>query len=269
VIRRLMRDPIARIASALWALLAAAYFIPGVSPDFLARLGDWYSTTPLWPWAVAACLVEIGTVPAGRARRFWVLQGTSFAALVAAEVPWALARSSDAAAWTIAAEICFGAYYAGQLASSARTARGAISGVTLVVVTWTGLTVLAVTLPGAYNAGWPSYAAYLTFDAALALLFWRRRRGAESGWGGIYTGLAVTSALVCFTDVVELMWWIEVLPITSGMKTDLLWTLSPLAYTLVARTGRLRLERDGDVRAQSEHEDGRHEPSVDLANHRG
>ena len=44
------------------------------------------------------------------------------------------------------------------------------------------------------------------------------------------------------TDGLDMLWYENLLKIDSGMKTDIFWTLPPLAYVLVARFGRQRLE---------------------------
>lgn len=238
--RLLLRDPIARIVVGLWGLIAAAYVVPGVPPGILERLGDQYSTTPLWPWAVAACLVGLGDVPSGRARRFWGLLALSFGALIVAEIPWAFMRSSDALVWLIATEICFCVYYGGQFAAAASTTRGTLATAASVAVVCVSLTTLAIVHEAAYHDGWASYATYITFDLALGLRYWQCGRTAIPAWRCVYTSLALASALVLVTDVLELLWFLWLLPVESGMVTDLIWTLPPLAFTLVVRAGRLR-----------------------------
>lgn len=224
---------------ALWSLIAAAYVIPGVPSDLLVRLGDQYSTTPLWPWAVAACLVGIGDVPAGRERRFWTLLGISFAALIVLEIPWAFMGASDALIWMLSAEVCFCAFYAGHLAATARTGRGAFMLVALVVVVCSSLAGLALVHESAYHDGWASYLTYITFDVILIVRYWQCRQGATPVWRRVYTGLALVFTLVGGVDVVDLLWFLWVLPFEPGLPTDLLWTLPPLAFTLVVRAGRL------------------------------
>jgi hypothetical protein len=238
----LRRDPIAQIAVALWAGLAALYFIPGVAPGFLERLGDRYSTVPLWPWAAAACLYGFRRVTRTIERRFWMLQAASFLALLLIEIPWALARSGNTTGWNIAAEWCYFVYYGCQLASAAETRAGTARAALASAAAAVALSFMAITYRAVYDPAWPSYILYLVFDAGMAVAFWRRARGASAAWAPVLAGLAVTSAIVFATDALDMLSYESILKIDAGMKTDILWTLPPLCYTLVARVGRQRLE---------------------------
>jgi hypothetical protein len=238
----LRRDPIAQIAVVLWAGLAAVYFIPGVTPDFLERLGDRYSTVPLWPWAAAACLFGFRRVTQTTARRFWALQAISFLALLVIEIPWALARAGNTTGWNIAAEWCYFVYYGCQLASAAETRAGAARAALAPAAAATARSFRAIAYSTVYDPAWPSYVLYLVFDAGMAVIFWRRARGASAVWAPVLAGLAVTSAIVFATDALDMLSYEHILKIDSGMKTDILWTLPPLCYALVARFGRQRLE---------------------------
>jgi hypothetical protein len=238
----LRRDPIVRITVLLWAGLAALYFIPGVPHDFLERLGDRYSTVPLWPWAIAACLYGFGRVSRPGERRFWTLQAVSFAALLVIEVPWALARAGNTTGWNIAAEWCYFVYYGCQLASAVETRVGAAGAALASAAAAAALSVMAIAYSTVYDPAWPSYILYLVFDGAMAFVFWLRARNAPVPWAPIFSALAVTSAIVFATDVLDMLSYEEILKIQSGMKTDILWTLPPLCYALAARFGRQRLE---------------------------
>ena len=242
MIPRLLNDPIVRVVSVLWLAMAALYFLPGVPQDFLERLGDRYSTLPLWPWAAAACLFGLNKSANAGGRRFWTLQAASFIALLAIEVPWAVARASDTPAWNIAAEWCYFAYYAGQLMSAARTRAGMIRAGLVCVVFAAALSVMALAAGPLYDSARPSYFAYLAFDAAMCVIFWRLRTRASGTWSMIFAGLALTSAIVVATDTLDWLSYERVLNMVAGMRTDILWTLPPLCYALVARFGRLRLQ---------------------------
>jgi hypothetical protein len=197
---------------------------------------------PLWPWAAAACVFGLGAVRNPRDKRFWHLQAASFVALLVIEVPWAFSRASDTAGWNIVAEWCYFAYYACQLTSATRTRAGAVSAVVMSAAAAATLSVLAVTRVELYNGAWPSYFLYLTFDVAMAVVFWRARRTATAAWAWIFAALAVTSAVVFATDVLDMLSYEEWIHMSAGMKTDILWTVPPLCYALVARLGRQRLE---------------------------
>lgn len=235
---RLLRDPIARIALALWAGTAAVYFVPGVPADFLVRMGDRYNTLPLWAWAAAGCIYGVAAVGDRSERRFWWLQAVSFWALLAIEVPWALANGNNSASWNVASECCYFVYYLCQLLSVARTrsARAAAIGVPVAVAA--ALSLMAVRGSALYDGAWPSYLSYLAFDLTMAIVFWRMRSGADARWSGIYTGLAITALLVFGTDVLDMLWYVGWITMDSGTKADLLWTLPPLGYALVSRFGR-------------------------------
>jgi hypothetical protein len=240
---RLLRDTTVRVALLLWAGIASLYFLPGVSPDFLVRLGDRYSTLPLWPWAVVACLLGVGRASATVARRFWILQAWSFIALLSIELPWALAQGSDTQTWNIAAEWCYFGYFACQLMSAARTAseRAIAAGASTMLAA--GITAVAIWHQPFYESGWPSYLTYLGLDAALLIAFWRRRRGAvTTAWAVTYTAFAAAVALALVIDTLDLLWYVGVLPWDSGMRTDILWTLPPLAFILAARLGHQHLD---------------------------
>lgn len=242
MIALLLKDPIARVVTALWLGTAALYFLPGVPADFLVRLGDRYSTLPLWPWAAAACVFGLSRVTNPAQRRFWLLQAASFAALLAIEIPWALSRAGNTAAWNIAAEWCYFAYYAFQLISVARTRRGALlAGVTSIAAA-VALSLMAATHSVAYDNAWPSYLTYLAFDAGMVIVFLRQRPHVSARWSAIFLGLALTSAVVFATDTLDMFSYVKWLNLPSGMKTDILWTLPPLGYALVARLGRQRLD---------------------------
>jgi hypothetical protein len=238
----LRRDPITQIVVLLWAGLAAVYFIPGVTSGFLERLGDRYSTVPLWPWAAAACLYGFRRVTQTSERRFWTLQAISFLALLLIEIPWALARSGNTTGWNIAAEWCYFIYYGCQLASAAETRAGAAIAASASAAAAAALSFMAITYSTVYDPAWPSYILYLVFDAGMAFIFWRRARGASAAWAPVFSGLAVTSAIVFATDALDMLSYENILKIDSGMKTDILWTLPPLCYARVARFGRQRLE---------------------------
>jgi hypothetical protein len=241
-VSRLLRDPIARVLLALFAGLTSLYFLPGVPHEFLQRIGDRYSTLPLWPWAAAACVVGLARVGDARMRRFWSLQGASFVLLLAIELPWAMAANSTGIGWYVAAEWCFLAFYGAQLVSAMPTTRAAAAigaGATAVAA---ALTWIALRYPVMYNDGWPSYGAYLALDLVMAFTWWRRRASATGDWRIVYGWLLVTSIVVFGTDVLDLLWYNSFLPIDSGQATDILWMLPPLAYGLTARAGRLRLE---------------------------
>lgn len=242
MIGRLLRDPIARVALIVWAGIVLLYFLPGVPADFLERLGDRYSTLPIWPWASAACVFGLANVRNRDERRFWQLQAVSFSALLAIELPWALARAGNTPAWDITAEWCYFVYYACQLASAARTREGATNAVAACVAAAAGLTAMALLRKAAYDSAWPSYITYLAFDAAMLIVFLRRRRDASAAWSGIFLGLAITSAIVLVTDGLDMLWYENLLKIDPGMKTDIFWTLPPIAYALVARFGRQQLD---------------------------
>jgi hypothetical protein len=240
--KRLARDPIALVLLTLFTGLAALYFLPGVPQAFLQRIGDRYSTLPLWPWAAAACVVGLAEVRDPRMRRFWYLQGLSFTMLLAIEVPWALAATSDGVGWYVAAEWCFFGFYGAQLVSAMPTRRAAVAISAGAAVLAMALTWIALALPVMYNDGWPSYGAYLTLDLAMAVTWWRCRASAAPDWRLVYGCLFVTSLIVVGTDVLDLLWYNSFLPLDSGQATDILWMLPPLAYGLTARAGRLRLE---------------------------
>lgn len=238
----LRKDPIARVVALLWLGTAALYFLPGVPADFLQRLGDRYSTLPLWPWAAAGCVFGLGRVTNPAQRRFWLLQAASFASLLVIEIPWALSRASDTAAWNIAAEWCYAGYYACQLVSAARTRRGAWLAGASAAAAAAALTAMALTSSRAYDSAWPSYLTYLAFDAGMVTVFLHQRKRVSARWAAIFLGLAVTSAVVFVTDVLDMFSYVEWIRLVSGMKTDILWTLPPLCYALVARLGRQRLD---------------------------
>jgi hypothetical protein len=242
VTSRLFRDPIVRAALVIWAGTAALYFTPGVSQDFLERLGDRYSTLPLWPWAVAACLYGLSRVKARDERRFWILQAVSFAALLLIEVPWALEQASVNTTWNVVMECCYFTYYACQLMSGSRTGAARRAAVLACAGATAGLSVMAVAQLPIYDSTWPSYLTYLAFDVAMIVVFFRSRRDRSAAWSAIFVGLAVTSALVLVTDALDMLSYVEWIRMPSGMKTDILWTLPPLCYVLVARFGRQRLE---------------------------
>lgn len=242
MIKQLAKDPIVRVATVLWLGTSALYFLPGVPADFLERLGDRYSTLPLWPWAAAACVFGLGRVTNPAQRRFWILQALSFAALLAIEVPWALSRASNTAAWNIAAEWCYAAYYGCQLMSVTRTRGGAVRAGLITTAVALALSAMAIYKSALYDTAWPSYLIYVALDAAMVIVFWRLRTTVSARWGMIFTGLALTSGLVLVTDVLDMFSYEEMLHLVSGMRTDILWTLPPLCYTLVARLGRQRLE---------------------------
>jgi hypothetical protein len=242
VIARLARDPIARAAALLWLAMAALYFIPGVQRDFLERLGDRYSTLPLWPWAAAACVYGLRRVTGSKERRFWILQAVSFIALLAIEVPWALARLGNTPGWNIAAEWCFFVYFGCQLASAAETRAGVVAAGSASAAAAAALSVMALAYSAIYDPAWPSYILYVAFDGAMVVAFWHRARKESAAWSPIFAGLAMTSAIVLVTDALDMLSYEGILKIQSGMKTDILWTLPPLCYALVARFGRQRLE---------------------------
>ena len=238
---RTFRDPITRVVVLLWLGLAMLYFLPGISPDLLARLGDRYSTLPLWPWAAAACLVGVAGIRNAADRRFWMLQGFSFIALLAIEIPWAVTRKSNTVVWNIAAEACYFAYYGCQLASVAQTPAGRIRAWIACALFAVGLSVLALTTWPVYAAAHASYLTYLLFDASMAMAFWRARTRMSGAWSPIFTGLALTSALVLATDALDWLSYVGTLNLVAGMRSDILWTLPPLCYAVVARFGRQRL----------------------------
>lgn len=240
--RRLLHDPIVRAAFVIWVGTAALYFLPGVSKDFLERLGDRYSTVPLWPWAAAACLYGLGRVNAREERRFWILQAASFAALLAVEVPWALERASVNTTWNVVMEWCYFAYYACQLMSGTRTRAGIVRAAVACGAAAALLSSMALAELPIYDSAWPSYLTYLAFDVAMAAVFWRARRVSPPAWSVVFAGLAMTSALVFVTDALDMFSYVEWIQIPAGMKTDILWTIPPLCYVLVARLGRQRLE---------------------------
>lgn len=242
MIPRLLKDPIVRVATLLWLATAALYFLPGVPADFLERMGDRYSTLSLWPWAAAACVYGQRRVANGNERRFWILQAASFASLLAIEVPWALARAGDTAAWNIAAEWFYFVYYGCQLMSAARTRAGVVRAGLIAAAAAASLSAMAIKYNAIYDPGWPSYITYLAFDASMAVVFWRRCRDAAPGWKDIFTGLALTSLLILATDALDMLSYEQILNMPAGMRTDILWTLPPLCYALVARFGHQRLE---------------------------
>lgn len=236
------RDPIVRVVVLLWLGLLALYFLPGIPADFLERLGDRYSTLPLWPWAAAACVFGISRVRDASDRRFWRLQAFSFAALLAIEIPWALARASSTPGWDAAAEWCYFAYYACQLASAVESRTGRVRAVAVCAAAAAVLSVMASMGSPLYQAGRPSYFTYFAFDIGMALVFWRRSEGATGAWRAVFYGLAVTSGIVLATDVLDWLSYEGALGLVAGMKSDILWTLPPLCYALVARFGRQRLD---------------------------
>lgn len=238
----LARDPIARVVALLWLGISALYFLPGVPVDLLQRLGDRYSTLPLWPWAIAACVYGIAGVRNSADRRFWKLQALSFTALLSIEAPWALARATDTPAWNIAAEWCYFAYYAFQLTSAAESRTARIRATALCVLAASSLSVLVLRSSAVYDTGRPSYVAYLAFDLLMTTMFWRLRARVTGARSVVYAGLAITSAIVFATDVLDWLSYEKVLGLVAGMKTDILWTLPPLCYALVARFGRQRLD---------------------------
>lgn len=142
---RAFNDPITRVVVLLWVGLTALYFLPAIPAELLERLGNRYSTLPLWPWAAAACFLGVAEICSAADRRFWQLQGMSFIALLAIEIPWALLREHNTAAWGIAAEACYFIYYACQLASVAQTRSGRIRASIASALFATGLSVLALT----------------------------------------------------------------------------------------------------------------------------
>jgi hypothetical protein len=240
--RRLFRDSIVRAALVVWAGTAAVYFVPGISHTFLERLGDRYSTLPLWPWTAAACVYGLGRVKTREERRFWFLQAASFMALLAIEVPWALDKASVNTTWNIVMEWCYFTYYACQLMSGTRTRAGTVGAACACAAAAAALSIMALTYLPMYDSAWPSYLTYLAFDAAMAAVFWRCRRVSPRVWSSIFAGLVFTSALVFVTDALDMFSYVEWIRMPAGMKTDILWTLPPLCYVLVVRVGRQRLE---------------------------
>lgn len=241
MITRLFRDPTTRIALMLWAGTSTLYFLPGVPADFLERLGDRYSTLPLWPWAIVACLIGTARLDAD-ARRFWTLQAASFFALLAIEVPWALAAGGDEMTWNIAAEWCYFAYFGFQLMSAGRSRSERAVAAAVAVACAAGLTALAWWRPALYEGGWPSYLAYLGLDMLLIIAFWRRRRDAGPAWTAIYTAFTAAVVVATVVDGLDLAWYLGFLPWEAGMKTDIVWMLPPLAFILAARFGHQHLD---------------------------
>jgi hypothetical protein len=242
--RRLLADPIARSAVAVWLAVAALYLIPQVPADVLRRLGETYSTLPIWPWAIAAALIDLPLVEDRRERRVWRWQAFAFATLLSVEGVRAVVAITGVI--DIASEWFYMAFYMGQLASAiTATSRrippaGAVWRATVACgLAGLALQFVALRFPAAYATGVPSSAAYLLFDGVLVTAWWRARAGQPPRLARAFAGLAVAAGLFFATDVAgmtSMAGWHRVAP---GHLTDLFWTLPALAYALSVRTGRL------------------------------
>lgn len=239
MIRRLLRDPIAIAVSLIWLAMAALYFLPGVPRDLLELLGDRYSTLPLWALAGVACLAGLDRTADAEAKRVWRLQAASFAALIAIELPWALALATDTPAWNIAAEVTYFAYYLYQLTSATTTRAGVVRAGVVCALFAIALSALTIVAAPVYDTGRPSYFTYMLFDTAMAFAFWRLRRRSRDAWPMVFTGLALASTLVFALDVLDWLSYEKILNLRAGMRTDILWMLPPLCYALIARASHL------------------------------
>lgn len=256
MIARLSRDPIVRIALLLWATVAAFYFVPGVPADILLRLGEKYSTLPMWPWAIAAALVGLDAVKVPWVRHLWELQAASFVSLLVIEAARGAAHDTSALAWDLAAEWIFLAYYALQLMATAealgaglarpalrRSARQLV--ITLCLVVGTALTLLATMVPALYEATWPSYVTYVILDGSTAWLWWRARAMHNNPMRAAFAGLALASVLFAATDILDLLYYTQVWRYPTGTLFDLCWTFAPLCYVLAIRLGRIDERENG------------------------
>lgn len=241
--RRLAADPIARISTGVWLAVAAFYVVPHVPPDVLRRLGETYSTLPIWPWAIAGALVDLSAVTDARERAVWRWQAFSFAILLFAEGVRAAFVTTGAI--DILSEWFYMTFYLGQLASALHASRAAGSRLSAFgraaaasMAAAVALDVAAIRFPAAYATGLPSSAIYLTFDAALVTLWWRARAGQPARLAGAFAGLAVAAALFLVTDMggmISMAGWYRLAP---GQPWDLFWTLPALVYVLSVRAGR-------------------------------
>jgi hypothetical protein len=247
---RLAKDPIVRSALVLWVVVAAFYVIPGVPADVRVRLGERYSTLPMWPWAIAAALVGLAAVRLDWLRRVWRLQAASFVCLLGIEAARGAANDTSALAWDLTAEWIFLAYYACQLMAGAealgagsarpalrRSARRLVIG--LCLVAGAGLTLLATQVHAVYESTWPSYVTYLILDAGTAWTWWRARALYANPLRAAFTGLALASCLFFATDFLDLLYYTQVWQFQTGTLFDLCWTLAPLCFVLTIRAGRL------------------------------
>ena len=133
---RLARDPIARTSVLVWFAVAAFYVIPGVPEDARKRMGDTYSTLPIWPWAIAGALVEFSAVRHAAHRRLWRWLAASFACLLAIETVRSLAEAGGTPALDLLSEGFYMGFYAALLLSAlAWPARGSSAPARWLVVT--------------------------------------------------------------------------------------------------------------------------------------
>ena len=251
MIARLLKDPVVLTSLAMAAAVAAFYVVPGVSHDVLLRLGDKYSTLPLWPWAIVASLVGLRNAAPAWARRMLRFQAASFVCLLAIEAARAAAGNTATLSWDIAGEWMYLLYYAMQLLSAdealgidadgarrRHTAR--IATVVACALGAFGLTLCAIYFPQAYAGVLPSYVVYLALDLAVACLFFRAGAATAPAWRSTVRGLALASALFFATDLLDLLYYRESRwSLETGTAWDLLWTLPALCFIVAIRIGRL------------------------------
>lgn len=243
--RRLARDPIARSSVLVWLVVAAFYVVPGVPEDVRKRMGDTYSTLPIWPWAIAGALVEFSSVRNAAHRRLWRWLAVSFASLLAIETVRAMVAAGGAQALDLPSEAFYMGFYAALLLSAlAWPARGRASSARWLTVALCATLAVAFPFaasawPSAYGSGLISGAVYLPLDAVATWLWWRNRPHDPGPWRTSFTLISAGAFLFLVTDMLALLHGLRLWRFTSGSPTDLLWTLPALAFALGVRAGRL------------------------------
>ncbi len=249
MLRALLRDPIVLAGLAVLTMLGVAYAVPGVSLETRVAVGDRIELGPL-VCLIIGCFYGLRQIEYRAERRFWILLGLAFVALVFSPLAQAIVPDSRwSLVWDAVTDATNLTYYVflllaielrphhartGSLTERERHLRSA--GLTL--LGFFGLSyfivVFAVYDFDSYRSSLPSIGLYVALDLVVLLrLALMRRQTWSVRWTALYAWLALACTATTLTDVAEGLWHLDA--IKSGGPLDLLWALPPVLFLVAVR----------------------------------
>jgi signal transduction histidine kinase/CheY-like chemotaxis protein len=253
MLNALLKDPIVRIAIALWAAAVALLLVPILPPDWVNFYSEHILDAPFQVLVIAAVWFQIRSVDDEAERRFWKLIGLNAICSLVIALAYLLLQSTGhwTMGWKIFSDIGYlGGYVAMLLAIEVRPhgrPSGPLSGrerqlrtfgfvVLITFVLAYFIIVPAASDASVYEATSPAFYLFLCMDV---VILWRVLAGRADAWSvrwsWVYSWLAVALSILLLGDVVEFATFHSSFTLPPGTWLDLLWMTPPTLIAIAVR----------------------------------
>lgn len=262
----LRRNPVTWIAAGAFTVTLIPYVLPVLSLGALEYFADWYADFPLILTAIAAFQYRRSRMARLTERRFWDLWTAAFVCWLIVRVFYAVTPIEYIQWWfdlvvdslyllfylciVLALELRPDRSVRRSLSTMRRWIEAAGAAAFLLALLLYYAIIPGIMSPDAYWTWVPSLVLYVTLDAVVLLrLLYLRHDCGTPPWRSIYGWLVAAMVLWLVADVLEVLTYAEIVPLSrSGTRWDLIWyaPFVPVILAALLREHPFEAEPGGD-----------------------